>query len=149
MHVITCTNCGEAKPNDEFYVRKTGPSKGGYLRKCKVCSRAQTLDRVRAARDEVYSWFGGRCNCNGCEVSEPMFLSIDHINNDGAEHRRALAGTPLFTHVSNHRSSGRITNWLKRNPDQKDRFQLLCLNCNMGKYRNRGSCPREGTSHVG
>ena len=47
-------------------------------------------------------------------------LSIDHINDDGAEHRRQLYGT--------NASGLRFYNWLKRN-GYPDGFQVLCMNC--------------------
>ena len=39
-------------------------------------------------REEVYNAYGNVCAC--CGESEPAFLSIDHIDNDGASHRKKI-----------------------------------------------------------
>jgi predicted restriction endonuclease len=80
-------------------------------------------------RTEVLAHYGHRCAC--CGETENRFLSIDHINNDGAEHRRQSklqAGNPMYR-------------WLKKNNFPQD-FQLLCHNCNMAKGFY-GQCPHE------
>lgn len=78
-------------------------------------------------RDEVFAHYGNKCAC--CSIVERAFLSIDHIENDGAEHRK-MAGRNVYS-------------WLIRN-GYPDGFQLLCMNCNMGRYRNGGICPHNG-----
>jgi hypothetical protein len=40
----------------------------------------------RAVRSKAIQAYGGVCAC--CGLDDEPFLSIDHINNDGAEHRR-------------------------------------------------------------
>lgn len=62
----------------------------------------------------------------------PQFLTIDHINGDGWQHRQIEGiqpGTQLYR-------------WLKRNGFPKDRFQLLCFNCNCAKSIY-GVCPHK------
>lgn len=82
-------------------------------------------------KDIVYAKYGGyRCAC--CGETEPKFLSIDHVNNDGAAHRREIP-----------RLQGKkIYSWLIENGFPKD-FQILCMNCNWGKARNNGVCPHK------
>lgn len=46
--------------------------------------------RRRRLRAEVIAAYGGRCAC--CGEATPEFLSIDHVNNDGAQHRREING---------------------------------------------------------
>ena len=70
--------------------------------------------------------YGGRCSCCGEETIE--FLSIDHIHNDGAQHRKEIS------------SGSNIYAWLKKNCYPKGRFQLLCHNCNLAKGFY-GACP--------
>ncbi len=84
-------------------------------------------DKYTTRRLEVLSAYGGKCAC--CGETQPEFLTIDHINNDGAKHRREIGagGTSLY-------------GWLKKNKYPKDGFQLLCWNCNCAK-RTSGSCP--------
>jgi hypothetical protein len=40
-------------------------------------------------REDVIAAYGGRCAC--CGEFERDFLTLDHVNNDGAEHRRSNA----------------------------------------------------------
>lgn len=79
-------------------------------------------------RKQVIDAYGGKCAC--CGESNPAFLSVDHINNDGAEHRRSVRH--LYT-------------WLRQNDFPKDGFQLLCFNCNCAKGIY-GICPHQATS---
>ena len=74
--------------------------------------------------------YGGKCAC--CGESELDFLTIDHIYNDGNEHRKKFNIGP-----------GKETyRWLRRN-DYPDGFQVLCFNCNLGKRINKGICPHK------
>jgi len=87
--------------------------------------------RREAVRHDVYMAYGGyRCAC--CGETERAFLSIDHINNDGAEHKRAC----------NLRTSEQFYRWLKRNGFPEG-FQILCMNCQWGKRNNNGVCPHQ------
>jgi 5-methylcytosine-specific restriction endonuclease McrA len=88
---------------------------------------------VPRIRREVISAYGGKCKC--CGEGIHTFLEMDHINNKGNEHRRTVRG------------GMELYRWLKKNGFPKDNFQLLCSNCNMGKYRNGGTCPHKGLGH--
>jgi len=80
----------------------------------------------------VFDGYGGpMCAC--CGESEILFLSIDHINEDGAEHRRKLG--------KRYGWSG-FYSWLKQN-NFPTGFQVLCHNCNIAKHRNGGICPHK------
>jgi len=59
-----------------------------------------------------------------------MFLSIDHINNDGHKHRRE----------NNIRTGEQMYRWLAKN-NFPPGFQVLCMNCQWGKRNNNGVCP--------
>lgn len=82
-------------------------------------------------RDLVYDHYGNQCNC--CGENNPLFLTLDHINNDGAEHKRQLKTRDTY----------RIFRWVVKN-NYPDNLQLLCSNCNTGKARNNGVCPHKG-----
>jgi hypothetical protein len=73
---------------------------------------------------------GGAARCVCCLESESMFLSIDHIANNGADHRREIGVDAL------HR-------WLEKN-NYPEGYQTMCMNCNWGKHRNGGICPHKG-----
>lgn len=76
------------------------------------------------AKLAVIMIMGGKCACCGEEEAE--FLTIDHVNNDGAEDRR----------------KGRTGSFLKvrREGFPMDKYQLLCFNCNSSKSFGKGKC---------
>lgn len=141
-----CLTCGRRKPY------KT-------LTKCKSCSdtalkssrvlyrekykgntkwhRAKTL-RIKKAAFDGYG--GSICKCCGETIIE--FLSIDHINEDGAAHRRRLFGG------SRGAAGSAFYGWLKRNGFPPG-FQVLCHNCNRGKHFNGGVCPHQDRNNPG
>lgn len=91
-------------------------------------ARAKQREISRILKDSAYAAYGGYvCSC--CGETEEAFLSIDHVNNDGAEHRRDV----------NRR---KIYKWLRDN-GYPDGYQILCMNCNFGKARNGGVCPHK------
>ena len=91
-----------------------------------------------ALRHEAMMAYGGyRCAC--CGETEPMFLSLDHVHNDGADHRREMG----YEDGNGKGASSAILSWLKKN-DYPPGFQVLCMNCNHGKARNNGVCPHKG-----
>lgn len=67
--------------------------------------------------------------CNCCKENELIFLAIDHIEEDGASHRRQLA------------TRSRIVDWIIKNNYPK-KFQVLCHNCNAAKGIS-GKCPHK------
>lgn len=90
--------------------------------------KARAMDRAGHAKLKraAYEAYGGfACKCCG-EVIE-KFLTIDHVANDGADHRKQMRGKHLYR-------------WLRKNGYPQD-FQVLCMNCNFGKARNGGVCP--------
>jgi hypothetical protein len=108
-----CIRCGSNKPVDG---KKT----------CQIC-----LDKVNSYKlsykDQCYQIYGGYiCNC--CGETNKMFLTLDHINNDGANDRR---------------SSSSRSNKYERILKEKPELQVLCYNCNCGRYRNGGICPHK------
>lgn len=99
-----------------------------YYHLCGRCGRGLSgrLERWRL-RMEVLRVFGGRCAC--CGESEPDFLDLDHVHDDGKA-ERAEEGTSWSTIWKRAIAEG-----------PGGRYQLLCCNCNHGKRRNHGVCP--------
>ena len=58
----------------------------------------------------------GEMCCNKCRFNNIKALEIDHINNNGCEHRKEIKG-------------GHIYKWLIKN-NFPDGFQVLCATCN-------------------
>jgi len=75
-----------------------------------------------------------RCQCAGCNVTELLFLTLDHLNGKGREHRE-ITGWGWKFHL-----------WLKRNKYPAE-YRVLCFNCNSGRYLNGGKCPHEVGSY--
>lgn len=90
--------------------------------------RAQQRDRAATRKARVIEAYGGKCAC--CGETVIPFLTIDHIANNGAEHRREIGG------------SSSIYWWLV-NQGFPEGFQVLCWNCNAAKHLV-GVCPHQG-----
>jgi len=90
----------------------------------------------RLQNEAIMAYGGYKCVC--CGEREPLFLTIDHVNNDGHKHRKEI------------QSGDGLYKWLKQH-NYPDGFQVLCMNCNHGKRRNNGICPhltREGATTI-
>lgn len=89
----------------------------------------KTKENYRKVRQGVLEAYGSKCAC--CGESTPEFLGIDHIYNDGAYDRRVLkmSGYTMYR-------------FLKNNDYPKDRYQLLCHNCNQAKGYYK-QCPHQ------
>src|SRR5271157_1547966 len=125
-----CGHCGAPKELEEFSKNKTG--KYGRHHTCRTCKSAWQKQRYERAKLEILQHYCNgdiRCQCPGCNVREPLFLTIDHIKTDGAEHRRKIGEGTWVLYW-----------WLRKNKFPPD-FQVLCYNCNCGRNRNNGVCP--------
>lgn len=80
-------------------------------------------DERRRIKQKVIDHYGGSCVV--CGITDPDFLTLDHINNDGAEHRRKISGRKSIGFY--------IYRWLILNDFPKG-IQVLCWNHNRMKY---------------
>lgn len=87
-------------------------------------------DKVKQEKELVLKNYGMVCAC--CGESNPIFLSIDHINGGGEKHRKEIGR--------------KINRWLVKN-NFPTGFQLLCYNCNCGRNLNGGICPHKEKSN--
>jgi len=92
------------------------------------------LTYMRKLKLQVNKGYGGKCDC--CGETIPWFLSIDHIYNDGNKEREAGLKSSTFL------------KYLVENNYPKDKYQLLCLNCNIGKWHNHGMCPHQADTYL-
>lgn len=107
-------------------------------RRCKECiekrnkwfQKSDTKQKYKTRRDEnkkmVIEHYGSKCVC--CGENNISFLSMDHINNDGREHRKQVGEGANFY------------KWILDNNFPQDILQVLCFNCNFSKYLNNGTC---------
>jgi hypothetical protein len=95
--------------------------------------RAQ--ERWKAGVLEHYSGETPRCAC--CANQYRPHLTIDHAEQNGAAHRRALKAAGDNRH---------FYRWLKEN-GFPDGFRVLCYNCNFAAYRlGHCACQSSGVS---
>lgn len=143
-----CTKCHTVKSATAFH--RYG--KTGYLYAvCSLCdsrltaskkrsnlekSNAQRRRHTQNLKAQAYAAYGGaKCAC--CGESRILFLTLDHVHNDGAEWRRKHFGG------NKGKGSGVATyEWCKRN-GYPPIFQVLCWNCQQGKRFNGGICPHQ------
>lgn len=83
--------------------------------------------RKRKLREEFIKAYGGKCEC--CGESRYEFLTLEHKNGGGWQHRKKIKGASLVP-------------ILKRMGFPKDEYGLLCWNCNASKGVY-GYCPHE------
>lgn len=110
----------ERRYHEKHREKRNAVALARYYELYKEPTRAKRLQ----FRKDAIAAYGGKCQCCG-EVQEE-FLSIDHVNNDGANHRRKI-GSEIYR-------------WLKNNGYPKEGFQVLCYNCNCAKEFS-GYCP--------
>jgi len=93
-------------------------------------NKAAVLERHRLRniknRALMIEAYGGRCVC--CGETNPGFLTIDHENGGGRQHRANMGGTGVA-------ASLRRLGW------PKEGYRLMCYNCNCGRQHNGGICP--------
>jgi hypothetical protein len=90
-----------------------------------MCERQRVYRR--RCKEELIAAYGGKCICCGEAALE--FLTMAHLNNDGAKHRREIGG------------SCRMQSWLKKNKYPKG-YSILCFNCNAADFYY-GQCPHK------
>ena len=97
-------------------------NKNGY------CSKHRRVANYAKHKAILYAELGNRCVC--CGERDQMYLSVDHVNNDGGKYRKqSLAHHKIHRLLKHHRE----------NPGS---LQLLCINCNHAKMRNGGELYR-------
>ena len=107
-------------------------------RTCQSCYYKKNRDKYNESsrkynqrlRDECFAGYGNRCACEPCGETNVGFLTLDHVNRNGAEEKRTLG-----------HSSNLQTYRLAIELGFPDDYQLLCFNCNCGRERSDGICP--------
>lgn len=103
-------------PRDRNAARKANPS----------AAREKARRYTEGVKNEVFRAYGDVCSC--CGEHRRPFLTIDHVNDDGAR-ETATAGYQLYLKI--------------RRLGFPEAYRLLCYNCNAGRYRNGGVCPHK------
>ena len=123
-----CDACHRVLPVVAFYLQNI--KTGLRVKRCRACCAERNAPANKAwwasIRREFLAAYGGKCACCGEGTQE--FLSLDHINGDGSQHRKM---TGSLTYL-----------WLRKRGWPKDNYRLLCMNCNFARGRY-GYCPHE------
>ena len=138
-----CAKCLQLKEESEFHRYKGNPD--GLQYECKSCAlkrfakhrekcrKQKVLNYSQRTRQrlrlEILKHYGGDppvCAC--CKEDLIEFLTIDHIDGGGNQHKLHEARKGLY-------------NWLKKNGFPSG-YRVLCCNCNqsLGHY---GYCPHQ------
>lgn len=101
--------------------------RAGYVKSNRAKFSLYGARQRDALKLEMIAEYGGRC-CH-CREDDPVVLSLDHINDD------AYVETELYGEAA--RGGHKQYQRLKQLGWPKDRFQLLCFNCNAKKEHQR------------
>jgi hypothetical protein len=137
-----CVDCGKFEPKKdrvrcEICLQRLSLNRNAFTKKgiCYLCRKNPVLpslticEKCSSSRKQTASSlkqftvnkYGGKCAC--CGESRLEFLCVDHINNDGKQHRKTFRWS----------GCGRdIYKWLRDN-NYPEGFQVLCFNCNHSK----------------
>jgi hypothetical protein len=123
-----CTVCRQYQSWESFGPRKASVT--GKKSECNACCVLRSISKSSELYDQVLEGYGAFCAC--CGEREKSFLVIDHVNNDGAAHRRELQSRGIYPGPAFYR-------WVVTN-GFPDILQVLCANCNTSKLRYKGVC---------
>lgn len=112
-----CTRCGKNK-TDKWACFD-----------CRNKAKKYSKNAIQKVWNIIFKQYGSICIC--CKENNIRFLTLDHINTDGANHKKQSGQTNMPNYIAR---------LIKENKAPKD-IQILCYNCNCGRYRNGGICP--------
>lgn len=99
-------------------------------------NNSRTRDLNARVKSEALDVYGRVCYCCGEGLVD--MLTLDHVDQDGSEHRRdERIAAGLRTYL-----------WARRN-GWPPIFRTACFNCNMSAYRNGGTCAHGSTPSRG
>ena len=125
MSTKRCEFCGAKfelkahQPYQQYCSNKC--SHAGYRSEYPEYGATYQRNLRNANRSAAFAAYGNKCAC--CGELRASMLTIDHINNDGHEHRLEIG------HDGNA-----IYRWLKKN-NYPEGFQVLCSSCHISKTR--------------
>lgn len=134
-----CRSCYRARMNVSYLKNRETRLANAAAKYAERPSRQWTAEEKRLRNERgkqyriehmntIFDHYGRECVC--CGETEPMFLTIDHVNGDGASQRKDLRSGV----------STSFYRWIIKKGFPDD-LQVLCYNCNCGRARNGGICP--------
>ena len=121
------------KRKREWHYTEAGQA---FIKRYRAKNAAKISSYLKEWRDsnrlKVLTFYSnGKLICSKCGYADHRALCLDHIENNGAEHRRSLS-------KGNKRSSGSNSVYLDLIKTKfPPGFQVLCHNCNFIKEQDR------------
>lgn len=121
-----CGQCGRKRTPNKKQCQRCIDKSQVYRDRNREHVRKLAREHYYRCKQQAFEAYGGaKCNC--CDEDEETFLTFDHIDGGGAEHRKRRTD---------------LVRWLQEH-NFPPGFQVLCMNCNWGKYANGGVCPHQ------
>lgn len=108
----------------QLHKRRTDARFRERERKKSLVNGPKLTEFYKEAVMNVYT--NGEQTCRHCGHGDLDVLCLDHIHNNGADHRRSIGEDPTTF------SGMRMYRWVVKN-DYPPIFQVLCANCNLKK----------------
>ena len=153
----TCLHCHLTKPESEWYKHSGRTYVHPWCRACRLEAQhkyqSANREKINASqkrrrqlnpilyksfdskkylrvKEEFFTHYGARCTC--CGETHREFLTIEHVNGDGKEHRKRIKRTGVIFDLKR-------LGW-------PDWITVLCWNCNAARRFGR-KCPHEVEQH--
>lgn len=129
----TCGCCGQSKEFTKVFFPCNRRARWGLVQMCRPCVAAKARVKNKPGRIKIRlqiltHYSDGKLSCRCCGESHYEFLTIDHIDNNGAEERKTCKPASLF--------------WKLRREGYPPGYQVLCWNCNCCRGIH-GYCPHQ------
>lgn len=127
-----CYRCGKHAPENGFKICSQCSAdwrKHYHANECKKRYRHVRKAYGLALKCETFNAYGG-CRCTCCGETHMEFLTLDHIDGNGRQHREEVKAR------GNH-----FYAWAKANKFPPG-FRVLCMNCNFA-LGHCGYCPHQ------
>lgn len=139
MKTQVCVQCKIEKPITAFKLAFAGQNaKNGYNQKESRKSRCSNCyakrDRISLVMD-AFDALGWQCAC--CGEDDIRFLSLDHVQGGGNIHRE-----------ESNLNNQQVYREARREGYPKDKWQILCMNCNTARWRFNSICPHKLNNKV-
>ena len=129
--ILECLDCNAALNENNWLPY----DRAKCFRICKECNKKRKNKQNLLLKEQTIVEYGGKCAC--CGDKNIIFLTVDHINGNGSEHRKSIQSNYKMTGTNFYR-------WLRKHNYPKDNYQILCFNCNFAKH-TLGICPHQHT----
>ena len=124
----TCSSC-KLNQSIESYPQRTDQI-GKRRGVCRGCFNKKTKIIWWKLKTRILDYYGHICKC--CGEDDDIFLTIDHINNDGFKDK----------YPGGSKKTGKNLYMVIEKLGYPDKFQVLCHNCNFGKKVSK-VCPHQ------